>query len=1478
MARRRRKRFNKKLLLILLSAFVVITVILGLLAWPRRHRIKDFVLRRDPSFYAERAAEAAKRRDYRQAEKDYAQAIGKSRSAVYCYDLARMELEWLKNKGQELNETERRGRLGAAVAALRQAVVRDAKYVDAQRLLTEIYHNYAQSTGKWLAYINEADKLLKLVPDDDGVYFRRALAWASLAREVPGENSENAIRDFEKAIELNPAEVGYWLSYNLFLQSEQRFDAAEEVFNRAVAANPDSPAIRVEFGKFLLWRNRRDECWQQIEEAVRRAPDQSLGYVALSEMYIQEKDYEEALKILEKAKTVDPSDYQVYHKLYALYRYQKEPEKALGYLKAGAEAIARRLQEAKDAGETSARIEHLQRNTLIMQSLLANAMLDLVEAGDPRADEYLQEARRILEEADWGQTYLKDKLRGRMAYCQGKPDEAIGPLSSAYAQAGTSDLELVKTLLRCYVQENLPGKAQDLLERLERTPGYQNQPWILLSKAMIAMYYRNFDEAQRLVEQALRIDPQEPNGLKLLATLRMLREGPSAVEGELSPTALALVLERASNLWVDGRRQEAVEMVESAYQQMPESLTLVGRLLWFYQMLGATDKAQALLERAKAEHPDKAAMLEMQEKLLKESDPAKRYQMRLEFADQQSDPFERAREKALVAQAYGDEQGYVEFLRQALEARPGEPFVLERLFKQAIDKQQWDQAEQYARQAAEANVDQVGGRLFLAHLEMARRRYTAAEEKLKEALAERPLLKQARFMLGQCYMELGRLDEAEVAFRNVCDSDPGYVPAVVAMARVTEMQGKLDEHDEWIERAYRLAPRNPYVEEKYLASVEADSKPEDIIAQRERILRQRPDDLLNRSRLALLYEKVGNLERAEAMLLSIYQDATNKLAGARLLANFYRRQALPSEAEKVMVEMIRSWPDKVGAYVLYAEFLSQYSTKQAVKAAEKAIAASPEDPRGHFVMANVLSIAKDWKNAAAAMERYLKLRPDDLGAKKRLVVLKTEAGDFQAAQDLLESILAENPGDLSVLVTKGFLLARQGDLDGAEAVFSEVLERDPNHVSALDYRAKVYLIQGDLFKARADLQAAHALTKDPEISMRLVATLQALGHAERAQMVAREILSRDATKGYRPAIDYLIEVYFQQKRWRRLADLLAQAQELFPDEERFWLEEARMYREMGQPMRAARRLEAAARQHPDSVETWKQYLEALLEARQYELLKELAGAYAEHEGKRTWVEAAEATALALTGQNDQADALFARLVAESGKQDLPFVVAQLQRAYGLEGAIGKLEAYGSPRRNDAQFQLYLGELYAAAGRDDDAVSALLKARDLSGDPALQAKINHALALNYHRRGRAKEAEQAYLACLKILPNDPTLLNNIAYLYADSLNQPDKALAYGQRAVRMAPNSASIIDTYGWTLAKAGRYAEACRYLARSVELEPANVEMRYHLGWAYEQANQPLEAERQYRQALRIIGENTDNPIHALLTQGLERVEEKLGT
>ena len=1478
MARRKRKRFNKKLLFILLGAFAVMVVGLGLLAWPRRHKVKDFVLQRDPAFYAERAAEAAEQQDYRKAERDYLRAIGRSREAVYCYDLAQMELEWLKNKQDELNETEQSARLGAAVGALKQAVVRDAEYLEAQRMLTEIYHNFARSTGKWLVFIDEADKLLRLVPDDDGVYFQRALAWTSLAREVPGENSENAISDFEKAIELNPNEEGYWLAYDLFLQIENRFEAAEDTYNRAIAANPDSPAIRIEFGKFLLRRNRKDDCWQQIEEAVRRAPDQSLGYVALSEMYIQEKDYEEALKILEKAKTVDESDYQVYHKLYALYRYQGEPEKALGYLQMGVEAIAQRLQEAREANERPVRIQQLERNTLIVQSLLANAMLDLIEGDGPQADEYLDKAKRILEEAKWGETYLKDKLRGRIAYSQGEFREAIEPLALAYEQAGMSDLELVKTLLRCYIREDLSGKAKAILDHMEKDPNYQNKSWVLLANAMIEMYYRDFDGAQRLVEQALRIDPEDTNGQKLLATLRMLREGPSSVEGELSSAAVALMLERAGNLWVEDRRQEAVEMVESVYEQMPENLALVARLLWFYQMLGESEKAQAVLQRAKVDHPDKLAILEMQEKLLSESDPARRYQMRLEFADQQSDPFDRAREKALAAHAYGDEQRYVEFLRQALEAKPSEPSILERLFKFAVDKQQWDQAEQYARQAAEGDVDQVGGRLFLAHLDIARGRHADAAEKLQEALAERPLLKQARYMLGQCYVELGQLTEAEEAFQNIFDNDPGYAAAVVAMARVTEMQGKLDEHGEWIERAYRLAPRNPYVEEKYLERREAESKPEDMIAQRERILRQRPDDLLNRSRLALLYEKVGHLAQAEEMLLSVYQNTANRLAGARLLANFYRRQDIPSEAERIMIDLIRSWPDKVGAYVLYAEFLSQYSAKQAIKAAEKAIAAAPEDPRGHLTMARVSAIDKDWESAVTAMESYLELRPHNLGSKKQLVVLKTEAGDFQEAQDLVESILAEHPGDLSVMVTQGFLLARKGDLDKAEAVFSQVLQRDPNNVQALGYRAKVYLIQGDSFKARADLQASHALTKDPETSMRLVGVLQSMGNADRAQMVAREVLSQEETKNYRPAIDYLMDVYFQQQRWGRLAELLTEAQELFPDEERFWLDEARMYRGMGKRLQAARRLEMAVKQHPDSVATWKHYLEALLDAQQYEMLKELAEAYAEHEGKQTWVEAAQATAFAVTGQTDQADAIFARLVAEAEHEDLSFIVAQLQRAYGVEGAIRKLETYGSQRTTDAQFYLHLGELYTTAGQDEQAVQALLKARDLTRDPRIETKASHALALNYHRRGRLEEAEEAYLACLKMLPDDPRLLNNIAYLYADNLNQPDKALTYSERAVRLAPNNASIIDTYGWTLAKASKYTEASRYLTRAVEFAPANVEMRYHLGWAYEQAGQSVQAERQYRQGLRIIGENTDDPTHALLTQGLARVEEKLGT
>src|SRR6185437_10738602 len=56
------------------------------------------------------------------------------------------------------------------------------------------------------------------------------------------------------------------------------------------------------------------------------------------------------------------------------------------------------------------------------------------------------------------------------------------------------------------------------------------------------------------------------------------------------------------------------------------------------------------------------------------------------------------------------------------------------------------------------------------------------------------------------------------------------------------------------------------------------------------------------------------------------------------------------------------------------------------------------------------------------------------------------------------------------------------------------------------------------------------------------------------------------------------------------------------------------------------------------------------------------------------------------------------------------------------------------------------------------------------------------------------AEAQYRAVLKSEPYNTTALNNLSWLLE---KDPEEALPYAQRAAKIAPNSADILDTLGW---------------------------------------------------------------------------------
>src|SRR5690606_3334786 len=124
---------------------------------------------------------------------------------------------------------------------------------------------------------------------------------------------------------------------------------------------------------------------------------------------------------------------------------------------------------------------------------------------------------------------------------------------------------------------------------------------------------------------------------------------------------------------------------------------------------------------------------------------------------------------------------------------------------------------------------------------------------------------------------------------------------------------------------------------------------------------------------------------------------------------------------------------------------------------------------------------------------------------------------------------------------------------------------------------------------------------------------------------------------------------------------------------------------------------------------------------------------------------------------------------------------------------------------------------------------------------------------YYARGicyeRAKEwdkAEADLQTALKLSPQQPEVLNYLAYSWADSGKNLDQALDMLQNALAGAPDDPYITDSVGWALYKIGRFQDAVPYLEAAVQQLPADPTINDHLGDIYWRVGRKVEARFQW--------------------------------
>ncbi len=184
----------------------------------------------------------------------------------------------------------------------------------------------------------------------------------------------------------------------------------------------------------------------------------------------------------------------------------------------------------------------------------------------------------------------------------------------------------------------------------------------------------------------------------------------------------------------------------------------------------------------------------------------------------------------------------------------------------------------------------------------------------------------------------------------------------------------------------------------------------------------------------------------------------------------------------------------------------------------------------------------------------------------------------------------------------------------------------------------------------------------------------------------------------------------------------------------------------------------------------------------------------------------------------------------------------------LEEAVASYGRALALRPSFAEAHGHLGNALLNLGRLDDALASCRRALEINPADA-EAHIDLGNALS--RLGRPDEAVASYRRALALQPDNADAHNNLGSVLWD-LGMLEDALASFRQALARKPDYAEVHNNLGNVLLDLGQLEAAVQSYGRAIELKPGYAKAHSNLGSAYREWGQLDDAESSYRQALAL--------------------------
>jgi tetratricopeptide (TPR) repeat protein len=687
---------------------------------------------------------------------------------------------------------------------------------------------------------------------------------------------------------------------------------------------------------------------------------------------------------------------------------------------------------------------------------------------------------------------------------------------------------------------------------------------------------------------------------------------------------------------------------------------------------------------------------------------------------------------------------------------------------------------------------------------------------------------EAYYRLGLNELKLGRFGDALRALRRAAELQPNNEDAhsklgdLYLSVYLSDKKKYKDLLSEFGELADAMLKRNAksfdglrmkgfqYVaEEKLPEAIEYFEKADAV---------KSGDERLN---LALIQSLAAGGQRDVALAKANAFIAKNKTFGAMYDFIYVQHLAVRdvAGAEKVLREKQANNPKQVMYLIeLAAHYAKTGKPAESRATLDKIVADKKNFPDGRITVGDFYYRLQDFPSAQKEFEAGMKELPDQKATfQKRIVEMLAIQGRRKEALEMAEKLVAEFGNDSEAKAIRASLRMRGGTkTELAESVkeLQSVIGRMPDNPVVRFNLGEALAAQGEIEQAKIQFGEAIKLRANympPRLSLARI--YLSSGEYARAGQLADEILANTATD---------------------LRARLLKATALMGTNE---LLAART--ELGKVLTAEPENRDAIYLISNLNYAEKKYADAEQGFRKlYSMTpSDIRGLFGLAEMAMVAGKPAEARAL-----------LEKELPAAKDKTSINLALANVfVRANDYENAIRIYKPLIAASPENADYAMRLGEVYLRAEKLDESRQYFEKAKQLAPKNVIPLLK---LGTIYERKGERALLMPTYEAILKIEPDNPLALNNMAYHLAESGGDLDQALTLAQRAKQQMPTNNDVADTLGWIYIKKNLSDDAIKIFRDLLGKDPNRVAWRYHLAMALFQKGDKLEARKEVDRAL----------------------------